>query len=125
MTLGFKQDHPEDHPRLSDRVCATCAKPASGFGVIAQYKSRILWCCGDPDCFELAKETYEMDAREFTRLDGMAAVEGGAEAGEYLDEIGKFALDELTEQEWAEFCRRLVGGYRAALVGKLRDEAVF
>lgn len=66
-----------------------------------------------------------MDARTFERLDSMAAVTGGKEAGAYLDEINKTDLAQLTEDEWNEFCQRLVGGYRAALEGNLKDEAPF
>lgn len=112
-------------PRASDRICSSCARPAVGFGVIAQYKKDIHWCCGEPDCFVVALRTYKMQPREFDRIDSMATVKGGEEAGAYLDEIGKSDLAELEPAQWDEFCRRLVGGYRHALHVTLRDESPF
>lgn len=66
-----------------------------------------------------------MNPREFGRLDSIATVKGGEEAGEYLDEIGKSDLASLEEHEWETFCMRLVAGYRFALHETLRDEAPF
>lgn len=66
-----------------------------------------------------------MNPREFGRIDSIATVKAGEEAGEYLEEIGKFSLEDLSEVEWGEFCRRLVAGYRHALHETLRDEAPF
>lgn len=111
--------------RYLTRVCACCARPAIGVGVVARYKNNPLWCCDRPECLALAKETLGMDARTFNRLDTLATVTGGQEAGAYLDEIDKTDLAQLTEGEWGEFCQRLVAGYRAALEGSLKDTAPF
>lgn len=83
------------------------------------------WLCDDPECIQIGRESYHMRQDQFGRIDSLAAGEGGAVAGAYLDEIGKTDLGELLEEEWFEFCRRLVGGYRVALQTKLRDEASF
>lgn len=112
-------------PRASDRICAGCARPTVGFGVVAKWESEILWCCGEPDCFLAVTGTYKMNPREFGRLDTIATVKGGEEAGEYLDEIGKFSLESLSEEEWDTFCRRLIAGYRFALHETLRSESPF
>lgn len=66
-----------------------------------------------------------MPIGEFKRLEQIATVKGGEEAGQYLDEIGKFSLDKLTEAEWETFCYRLVAGYRYALHETLKNEAPF
>ncbi len=62
---------------------------------------------------------------EFKRLEQLATVRGGEEAGAYLDEIGKFSLDQMEPDEWDTFCRRLVSGYRHALHVELREESPF
>lgn len=114
-----------DTPRASDRVCASCAGQTVGFGVVAKYRTEILWCCGAPECFDVSLRTYKMPDFEFKRLETMATELGGQDAGAYLDEIGKFSLDDLSQEEWAEFCQRMVKGYRHALHETLRDEAPF
>lgn len=111
--------------RFSDRVCFVCARPAVGHGVAPDARSPIGWICDDLECIQIGKDTYKMDQGKFRRLDSLAAQEGGAEAGAYLDEIGVYELDKLTVEQWAEFCRRLIGGYRVALKTTLRDEPVF
>jgi len=50
---------------------------------------------------------------------------GGEIGGQYLDTIGKTDLATLTQEEWFEFCRRIVGGYRSALVNDLKNKAPF
>lgn len=114
-----------DTPRASDRVCASCAGQTVGYGVVAKYKTEILWCCGAPECFDVSLRTYKMPDYEFKRLESMATVKGGEDAGEFLEEIGKFSLEELTEAEWTTFCQRLVAGYRHALHETLKTEAPF
>lgn len=120
MTSAVKET-----PRASDRICSSCARPAIGFGVVAKYKDDIHWCCGEPDCFVVAMETYKMNARDFGRLDTIAAERGGEEGGAYLEEIGKFSLETLTAEEYAEYVRRVIGGYRHALHVELRNESPF
>lgn len=39
----------------------------------------------------------------------------GAQAGEYLESIGKSDLAKLSADEWATFCTAMVGGYVEAL----------
>lgn len=112
-------------PRASERVCASCAGQTVGFGVVAKYKNDILWCCGHPDCYVAALRTYTMPDKEFKRLEQIATVKGGEEAGAYLEEIGKYSLEELSEPEWAEFCHRMVAGYRWALHDSLKNESPF
>lgn len=114
-----------DIPRASERVCASCAGQACGWGVVAKYQDQVLWCCGEPECFEVSLRTYNMPAKEFKRLEQIATVKGGEEAGEYLDSLGKSDLGELTDAEWETFCLRLVGGYRFALHETLKSESPF
>lgn len=66
-----------------------------------------------------------MSTKDFDRLSRLAAKEGGNEGGAYLETLGRFALDQLSEEEWDEFCRRIVGGYRVALETTLKHESPF
>lgn len=84
-----------------------------------------MWLCDDPHCISLAMHRYNMKQDRFSRIDSMAAQDGGAEGGEYLDGISKTDLATLTPDEWAEFCRRIVAGYRKGLVLRTREEAPF
>lgn len=114
--------------RHAPEVCGVCARPAIGFGYVpptGYNRKPIIWCCDDPECLKIAKDSYNMKQNEFTRLDTMAALDGGNAGGEYLDKIGKTDLGELTEAEWSAFCMALVGGYREALQGRLKNESPF
>ncbi|MEZ0212462.1 MAG: DUF6511 domain-containing protein [Xanthobacteraceae bacterium] len=111
--------------RFDDRCCFVCARPTIGIGVAPSARHKLGWLCDDPDCIPIGRGTYSMRQDEFTRIDRMASNAGGEVAGQYLDEIDKTDLAELTEEEWAEFLRKVVGGYRVALQTKLRDESPF
>ena len=55
-----------------------------------------------------------------------AALEAGAEAGVYLEEVGTTDLAKLTSDEWREFLRRLYVGFERVMRRKiLSDEAPF
>ena len=116
-----------NHPRFSDRVCAVCARPAIGYGYAPKFTKvvDIAWCCDDPECLAIARDSYTMKQTEFTRLDSLATEEGGALGGAFLDRIGKTDLATMTQDEWQEFCRQIIAGYRTALKEKLRYEAPF
>jgi len=91
-------------------------------GVLVHEKARrspILWVCDDAQCLEIAKGTKHMRQDEFNRVENVAAIKGGDEAGAYLEQIGKTDMIKLTREEWGEFCRRLVAGYRKALKAQL------
>lgn len=117
---------PNPPPRLGNYlICAVCARPGTGHGYAPSDRHTVAWLCDDPDCIPIARTTYAMRQDKFRRIDSLAAVEGGNSAGEYLDEIGVYELDKLEPEQWSEFCRRLVGGYRVALVTTLREESPF
>jgi hypothetical protein len=48
-----------------------------------------------------------------------AALEAGAEAGAYLEEISKTDIATLDAGEWREFLRRVLIGYELALRRKI------
>ncbi len=111
--------------RFDDHICAVCARTGAGFGYAPGSRMKPLWTCDDFDCIPIAKSTYNMRQQEFTRLESLAAGEGGSEGGQFLDEIGVFDLRELTPDQFFEFNRRVVAGYRKKLVELLKDEAPF
>jgi hypothetical protein len=116
------------NPRISDRVCFVCARPAVGYGYAPpriKSASEIAFCCDDPECLQIAKSTYMMKQLEFGRIEQLATGDAGDKAGAYLDEIGKTDLATLTATEWHTFLEQVIAGYRAALKGRLRDEAPF
>lgn len=111
--------------RFDDALCGCCARAATGIGYTPNHSKPIIWLCDDPECIQLAKDSYTMKQDAFTRQESIAAGKGGEEGGEFLDQIGKSDLSTLNEGEWFEFCRRIVAGYRKGLVTALKSEAPF
>ncbi|WP_420959343.1 DUF6511 domain-containing protein [Brucella sp. IR073] len=113
--------------RSQPGLCAVCARREVGIGYSSNPRQNlpVLWVCDDPECIAIAKDTYFMKQDQFDRIESLAAGKGGQRAGGYLEEIGKTDLKTLTVDEWHEFCRRLVAGYRNALKEDLKNEAAF
>lgn len=111
--------------RFTDALCSCCQRTATGFGYAPRSGQTILWVCDDPQCLQIAKDSYTMKQETFTRLESLAAGKGGEEGGGFLDTIGKTDLASLTPDEWFELCRRIVAGYRKGLVELLKNEAPF
>lgn len=111
--------------RFSDAICSCCGRAATGFGYSPDHKQPPLWVCDTQECLQVAKDSYTLPQDRFSRLESLAAGKGGEEGGEFLDTIQKSDLASLTPDEWFEFCRRIVAGYRKALVSSLKDEAPF
>lgn len=114
-------------PRFDERLCSVCRRPARGYGYAmkARTVADIAWVCDDPDCIAIARDTYGMKQLEFGRIDSMATSDAGEALEAYLDSIGKTDLRQLTQKEWDEALRATIGGYRAALKGRLQNEAPF
>lgn len=110
--------------RHDDTTCAVCARRAVGYGY-APRRHKVMWVCDDPECLVTVRTTYDMKQDDFTRIESLAAQKGGDEGGAYLDQIDKTDLSLMTPDEWCEFCRRVVAGYRKALATDLADEAPF
>jgi len=62
--------------RFDDSICAVCARRACGAGYSDWGRGKkppILWLCDDPDCIQIAKETYNMKQDEFSRIESLSA----------------------------------------------------
>lgn len=117
-----------DEPRFDECLCAVCRRPAIGLAwAPKRIKSitQIAWVCDDPECIAIAKDSYEMRQLEFNRVDAMATVDAGAALEAYCEKIGKSDLRELTADEWDHALKTTIGSYRAALKGRLKNEAPF
>lgn len=110
---------------LEEHVCAVCRRSAVGYGYASHRAAPAAWVCDDPECLRLVRENYTTLQRNFSRWESLAVVAGGREAGAYLDAIGVTDLAALTEDQYREFCRHLVAGYRSGLKLVMRDEAPF
>jgi len=111
--------------RFEDAICGCCGRSATGYGYSPDHKKPPIWTCDSQECLTVAKNSYSLPQDQFSRLESLAAGKGGEEGGAFLDGIGKTDLATLTPDEWFEFCRRIVAGYRKALVEDLKGEAPF
>ncbi|WLT09616.1 hypothetical protein RAM19_05660 [Bartonella apihabitans] len=114
--------------RFETAICGVCGRSAVGFGYCSNpghHGSKILWVCDDPECLKIARDTYEMKQDDFSRLESLASGKGLDAGGAFLDEIKKTDLADLTKDEWFEFGRRIIAGYRRALKEDLKDYVPF
>jgi hypothetical protein len=96
-------------------VCAVCHRHAVWIGYRPKHRGPIIWLCDDNSCHAAAQKVYGIAQGALDAYEAGAALEAGANAGSYLDEIGKNDLVSLTAEEWHEFLRRVVVGFEHAL----------
>ena len=107
-------------------LCAVCHRHTVWIGYCRRQRSPVIWLCDDSGCHAAAKEVFAMPQGHLDAYEIGAALEAGAVAGEYLEEIGTTDLAELTAEQWREFLRRIVVGFEHALRRKiLENEAPF
>jgi hypothetical protein len=95
-------------------VCAVCRRRAVWLGY-APPCAPVVWLCDDAGCHAAAEEVYSMTSSELDEHETAAMLEGGEQAGSYLDEIGETDLARLSREQWLELLRRLLTGYEHAL----------
>lgn len=100
-------------------ICGVCARAACGFGYSPRGASKILWVCDDLTCIQAAKAVHSMKQDKFTRIESLAAAKGGDAGIEFLETIGKTDFTALNIDEWSEFRRRIIAGYRTALANDM------
>lgn len=111
--------------RADVTTCAVCARTATGLGVHPQMRTnrpQIHWVCDDPSCIAIAQAAIHMRQDRFTRVESLAAGDGGANGIAFLETVGKFDIATFNETEWFEFCRRIVAGYRRSLKVRIARE---
>lgn len=108
---GYCEGTPNERSRIIARPesgkggpCFICAREAlAGF----TFK-------GKPVCITCAPHSLAGEVMlEFTDTENEAIEAGGAEAGAYLDAIGKTDLADLTPEQWVKFLGTYLHGYSA------------
>lgn len=97
-------------------ACFVCAREALA-GLT--YKNK-------PVCLHCAPHSLTGEVMlQFTDTEAEAITAGGAEAGAYLEAIGKFDLSELTPEQWAKFLSTFLHGYSGAMREAARTNPPF
>ena len=71
--------------------------------------------CEDPRCADIAKQWMTRKPDGSTYWEAEARKVGGRAGGEFLLSIGRTDLRKLTKDQYAEYVKRVVDGYRAEL----------
>ena len=102
-------------------ACAVCRRHAVwlGYGPPKRERPPVIWLCDDNGCHAAAKKVYAMPNEMLDAYEIGSALEAGAEAGAYLEGIGKTDIATLDAGEWREFLRRLFVGYKRAMRRKI------
>lgn len=112
--------------RFDDAVCAVCARYAQGYGYAPQGSKRpVAWVCDDPDCIQIAKDTYEMANDDFNRIERLAHQDAGHALERFCDRIGKTDFREFTQAEFEDGMASIFAEYHEAMKGRLKNEAPF
>jgi hypothetical protein len=108
-------------------VCAVCRRHAMWLGCTPQpHRMPVIWLCDDNGCHKAAKGIFKMPFAILDAYEIGSALEAGAEAGKYLDEIKNTDLAALSGDEWREFLRRIIVGFEQIMRRKiLENEAPF
>lgn len=91
--------------------CGVCRREATGIGYAPKLGKPVVWLCEEPECISLGKAIFHMVPKTLTATEALALQDAGADAGAYLERLGKFNLSELTEQEWTKFLTTILNAY--------------
>jgi Family of unknown function (DUF6511) len=84
--------------------CGVCQRLAWGVGYVPPKQDRrVLWLCKNEDCLELGRHVYHMALKDLTFHEKNSLSDAGTDAGKYLEQLGKFDLASLSDQEWMQF----------------------
>lgn len=90
-------------------TCHICRREGSGLGWYdPDHRPRmsVIYQSCSVECLNIVIDTKGKYVH--TTKNEQAAIEAGGQAGgEYLDSIGKFALDQLSKAEYDEYCKRV------------------
>ncbi len=83
-------------------LCGVCGgEHDCGLGYAPTPFSRIMWICRE--CIPLGKKVYAMKSTERSATDLQARDHAGRKGGEFLEQLGRFSLTDLTVTEWEDF----------------------
>jgi hypothetical protein len=102
-------------------LCAVCRRHAVSLGYAPMRSAAIVWLCDDHGCHGAVEGAYKMPTSTLDAYEIGAALEAGALAGRYLDEIGTSDLAALDRDQWREFLRRLFVGFEHAMRRKILE----
>jgi Family of unknown function (DUF6511) len=105
-------------------ACGVCRRRAVWLGYAPTRRDAVIWLCDDDRRHAAAKRIYAMPTPTLDAYEIGAMLEAGAQAGRYLDEVGKTDLSSLSAGEWSTFLRRIVTGYEQALRRKILNNEV-
>jgi hypothetical protein len=106
-------------------VCAVCRRHAVWLGATPRpHRRPFAWLCDDDNCHRAAKRIHQMSSSILDAYEIGSALEAGALAGRYLDEIQKTDLATLNGDEWREFLRRLIVGFEQIMRRKILENEV-
>lgn len=96
---------------MTPNLCKTCGKESRGI------------CVEVRDSFKFLRYDYycSIKCRDFKTMtdwtirEHTAIMRGGRMGGEYLESIGKFSLDSLTQYEWEEFLSCIFREFHTAM----------
>lgn len=107
-------------------ACAVCHRHAVWIGYPGDVRRPIVWLCHDNNCHAAVRKVYAMPQQILDAYEIGAALEAGAAAGSYLEEIGVTDLVELDRDQWREFLRRIIVTFEQVMRRKiLENEAPF
>jgi hypothetical protein len=110
--------------RLATRVptaCAVCRRHAVWLGYRPSRHQRVptIWLCDDNYCHAAAARVCAMPKDILDAYELGVALEAGAIAAGYLEELGATDIAKLDRDEWREFLRQLLTGYEHILRRKI------
>ena len=86
--------------------CGVCGRASRGFAVSLPESFHTFCSFYCSEVWMIAQRRNEPLGQD----EAKAAKAGGAAAGAYLEEIGKFDLRDMNADEWGEFCGKLFRG---------------
>lgn len=113
-------------PKKFDRepvVCAICQRAAHGTGYSPRFGAPIAWTCTDTTCISLGKTVFHMNSRDLNAFEVLALHDAGAEAGQYLESIGKTDLADLEAEEWTAFLKTVLNEFGEGMRKRLLSHA--
>jgi len=107
--------------RTGDWQCISCARVAGEYAIWPRGKIPGFAC--SIECAHLAYWVREKTVSELNDLEKSALGKASDFAGEYLDELGKTDMAQMTREEWATFLEKVLLGFSSGLRSELKSES--